>query len=86
MAAKCQIIARKCAVFDGVINSGITGHIGEFSETLSSLTGDCLQGKIKPTTGSAYEEISSHSLNGYGKELKEIYQELINNMGGSKND
>lgn len=86
MAAKCQIIARKCAVFDGILESGVSAHIGEFSETLSSLTRDCLEGKIKPTTAKAYEDISTHTLEKYGAELKEIYQELINNMGGVKND
>ncbi len=84
MAAKCQIIARKCALFDGVITSGVTGHVGEFSETLTSLTKDTLEGRIKPTTAKAYEEISTHTLLKYGIELKEIYQELINNMGGVK--
>mgnify|MGYP003315166588 CR=1 FL=1 len=86
MAAKCQIIARKCALFNGIIQEGITGHIGEFSETLSSLTRDCLEGKIKPTTAKAYEEVSALTLEKLGEELKVIYQDLINDMGGVKND
>ena len=86
MAAKCQIIARKCAVFSDLIESGQTAHLGEFSETLSSLTRDCLEGKIKPTTAKAYDQISTHTLEKYGQELKSIYEELINNMGGIKND
>lgn len=77
MAAKTQIIARKSAVFNELLTDGVTAHIAEFSETLSSLTKDYLEGKIKPTTNQAYQYISLHSLNEFGEELNKFYQLAI---------
>mgnify|MGYP003310721488 CR=1 FL=1 len=77
MAAKTQIIARKCAIYPGFLEDGVTAHLAEFSETLSSLTRDFLEGKITPTTANAYKAISEHSLTDYGKGLIDIYQEVI---------
>lgn len=77
MAAKTQIIARKCAIYNGLLEDGVTAHLAEFSETLSSLTRDFIEGKIKPTTQEAYEVISNHTLTKYGKELEEQYQVAI---------
>ena len=79
MAAKTQIIARKSTVFDGILQDGETAHLAEFSETLASLTRDYLDGKIKPTTTSAYQHISKHTLNMFGDELKKYYQIAIQN-------
>lgn len=86
MAAKCQIIARKSAVFKGIIDEGVTAQVGEFSETLSSLVKDCLENKIKPTTTKAYEVVSSMTLTKFGNELKNIYMDLISNMKGDNHD
>ena len=86
MAAKCQIIARKSAVFRGIIDEGVTAQVGEFSETLSSLVKDCLENKIKPTTTKAYEIVSQMTLTKFGNELKDIYMDLINNMKGDNHD
>lgn len=86
MAAKCQIIARKSAVFKGIIDEGVTAQVGEFSETLSSLVKDCLENRIKPTTVKAYEVVSQMTLTKFGNELKEIYMDLISNMKGDYHD
>lgn len=77
MAAKTQIIARKSALFPGFLEDAQTAYIAEFSETLSSLTKDFLDGKIKPTTQKAYEEISTHSLPQLGEILRREYQDTI---------
>jgi len=77
MAARCQIIARKSAVFDGLLEAGVTAYIAEFGETLSSLTKDYLEGKIKPTTTQAYQQVSLYSLNTYGENLNKYYQLAI---------
>jgi len=77
MAARTQIIARKSAIYEGLLEDGVTAHLAEFSETLSSLTRDFIQGKIRPTTQKAYEVVSEHSLTKYGKELEEQYQVAI---------
>ena len=86
MAAKCQIIARKSAVFKGIIDEGVTAQVGEFSETLSSLVKDCLENKVKPTTTKAYEVVSQMTLTKFGNELKTIYMDLISNMKGVYHD
>ena len=86
MAARCQIIARKSAVFKGIIDEGVTAQVGEFSETLSSLVKDCLENKVKPTTTKAYEVVSQMTLTKFGNELKSIYMYLITNMKGDQND
>jgi len=86
MAAKCQIIARKSAVFKGIIDEGVTAQVGEFSETLSSLVKDCLENKVKPTTTKAYEIVSQMTLTKFGNELKAVYMNLINNMKGDNHD
>ena len=79
MAAKTQIIARKSTVFEGILEDGVTAHLAEFSETLASLTRDYLDGKIKPTTITAYQHISNHTLNVFGEELQKHYQFAIQN-------
>ena len=79
MAAKTQIIARKSTVFEGILEDGTTAHLAEFSETLSSLTRDFLDGKIKPTTTQAYQTICEHDLTVFGKDLNKYYQLAIKN-------
>lgn len=83
MAAKTQIIARRSAIFDGLLEDGVTAHMGEFSETLASLTRDYLEGKIKPTILQAYNEVTSHTLEVLGEELIKEYQFAINKMNRS---
>ena len=77
MAAKTQIIARKSTVLGGVLEDGVTAHLAEFSETLASLTRDYLDGKIKPTTTQAYQQVSKHTLEAFGDELNKCYQLAI---------
>ena len=77
MAARTQIIARKSAIFDGLLEDGETAHLAEFSETLASLTRDYLEGKIKPTIQQAYTKICSHTLKQFGNELNSYYQLAI---------
>jgi len=79
MAAKTQIIARKSTVFEGLLEDGVTAHLAEFSETLSSLTKEFLDGKIKPTTTQAYQTICNHPLNRFGDDLIKYYQLAIKN-------
>ena len=78
MAAKCQLIVRKSAVFDGLLEDGKTAYLAEFSETLTSLTKDYFDGKLKDTTEAAYQEILKHTLSQEGERLKWFYQQQIN--------
>ena len=78
MAAKCQLIVRKQAVFDGLLEDGKTAYLAEFSETLTSLTKDYFDGKLKDTTEKAYQEVLKNSLMNHGEKLKWFYQQQIN--------
>ena len=77
MAAKCQLIVRKSAVFPEFLKNERTAYIAEFSETLTSLCLDYLDEKIKPTTDEAYRNISQYNLENFGKQLLNIYTKLI---------
>ena len=79
MGAKCQIIARRQAVFTDLIEDGKTGYLGEYSETISSLVRDYLEGKLKPTIDEAHCLISEkNNLKVIGEQLKWFYVEQIN--------
>lgn len=78
MAAKCQLIVRKNAIFDDILESGKNAYIAEFSETLVSLTIDYLNGKIQPTIDKAHELAVENSLENFGHKLKWYYQQQIN--------
>ena len=77
MAAKCQIISRKHNILEGYIENEVTGYTAEYSETLGILVREVLNGDIKPTTEKAYEFVQDKTLEKYGEQLKEIYNELI---------
>ena len=77
MASKCQLIVRQSAVFPEFLKNEKTAYIAEFSETLTSLCIDYLDGKLKPTTEEAYQTISVHNLTNFGRQLLEIYNKQI---------
>ena len=79
MAANCQLIVRKSAVSPEFLKNEKTAYIAEFSETLTSLCLDYLDGKIKPTTEEAYRKISLHNLGNFGQQLLNIYNSLLAN-------
>ena len=77
MAANCQLIVRKSAVFPEFLKNEKTAYIAEFSETLTSLCLDYLDAKIKPTNEEAYQKISSYNLENFGQQLIKIYSSLL---------
>lgn len=77
MGAKCEIIAREQSLFEGFLVNGQTAHIAKFSETLVTLTRDFIDGKVKPTSLEAYEEVKKHTLENIGKKLTRYYEELL---------
>ena len=77
MASNCQLIVRKSAVFPELLKNEETAYIAEFSETLTSICLDYLDGKIKPTTEGAYEKVSSYNLNSFGQQLYSYYISLV---------
>lgn len=84
MAAKCQIIARKQAIYSDFLKDGETAYFGEYSETISSLIKDYLNGKLKPTIEEAYKEVSKCNLQATGEQLRWFYLEQINIKNLSK--
>lgn len=79
MASNSQLIIRKSAVFPEFLKNEKNAYIAEFSETLTSLCLDYLDGKIKPTTEEAYKNIEQYNLDNFGKRLLNIYQTVISN-------
>lgn len=79
MAAKCQVIARKSAIYPELLKNEETAYVAEFSETLTSLCLDYLENEIESTVQRAYEQISEYSLPNFGNHLISIYNSLINN-------
>ena len=77
MAANCQLIVRKSAIFPEFLKNEKTAYIAEFSETLTSLCLDYLDKKIKPTIEEAYRKISLYNLENFGQQLNNIYKTLI---------
>ena len=77
MAAQCQLIVRKSAMFPEFLKNEKTAYIAEFSETLTSLCLDYLDGKIKPTTEEAYRKISLSTLENFGRQLLNLYKTVI---------
>ena len=80
MAANCQLIVRKSAIFPEFLKNEKTAYIAEYSETLTSLCLDYLDEKIKPTKEEAYQMISSYNLVNFGQELMKIYESLAANQ------
>lgn len=78
MAAKCQIVSRiqNKENFDLLINEE-TAYLAEFSETLTSLASDYLQGKIKPTIEKAYEVVKEETYQKFGQNLVSSYDDTI---------
>ena len=79
MAAKCQLIVRKSAVFPELLDNKNIAYIAEHSEALTELCLDYLDSKIKPTTEEAYLKISSYNLENFGHQLSSIYSKLVAN-------
>ena len=79
MAAKCQLIVRKSAVFPELLENKGVAYIAEHSEALTALCLDYLDSKIKPTTEEAYRMISSYNLENFGHQLASIYSKLVAN-------
>ena len=79
MAAKCQLIVRKSAVFPELFENKDIAYIAEDSEALTALCLDYLNSKIKPTTEEAYRKISSYNLENFGHQLSSVYAKLVAN-------
>ena len=79
MAAKCQLIVRKQELLDELAIDQETAYVASYSETLTSIIKDYFDGKIKPTTTTAYKMVSKYGIKTLATNLKTIYQELINN-------
>ena len=77
MAAKSQIIVRKQAIYPELLEDGVTAYIAEFSETITSLIKDYLEGKIQPTIDNAYKLISKQNLECLCDKLMWFYKQQI---------
>ena len=77
MASKNEIIVRKQELYDDLLIDGSTCHVGEFSETISTLIDDAVKGKLYPTTEKAFELAVTYGVDSLSKQLNEIYSNLL---------
>ena len=82
MAAKTQLIIRNQPLFVDLVKNGVTGYMAMYSETLTSVTLDCIDGKTSNTKDMAHKEVEQFTLDTIGKKLKWLYQQTINLMNG----
>ena len=77
MAGHCDVVLRKQHLFEELLTDGVYCHIGEYSETISSIIRDLLDGKLASTNQKGFEMVASLGLDVFGKKLKEIYTKLL---------
>ncbi len=86
IAAKCQIVVNKAALFDGFLTNKVNAYVGDNNQDIVKLTSDYLKGKIKPTIDQAFLDISSNTLQNYGLKLIDLYKKEIKNKKGEKHN
>jgi len=77
MAAKTEIVIRNQPLFSNILVNEKTCHIGNYSETLTAIACDCLNGKIYPTKEEAFKYASTQGIDIVGERLKDIYESLL---------
>ena len=78
IAARCQIVVREQPIFEDIIIDGVNSYSGKYSETLTSVIKDCLEGKIASTVEKAYKYVQDFTLEKIGEKLKINYQQALN--------
>ena len=78
MASKNEIIVRKQELYDDLLIDGTTCHVGEFSETISTLIDDVIKGNLYPTAENAFKLAITYGIDSLSKQLNEIYSTLLN--------
>lgn len=78
MASKCQLVIRSQPLFKNLIMDGVNGYVVNYSETLTSIACDCLDGKITNMAEIAHKDVREHSLEKVSEKLKWFYQQAIN--------
>ena len=76
MMARCQIIARKDAVFPDLIVDKKTGYIAASNYELEKILVRFLAGQLEPTTETAYRKALELDLEKIAPRLKDIYESL----------
>ena len=77
VAAKCQLIVRKQDLLDEIAIAQETAYVASYSETLSGLIKDYVDGKLKPTIDKAYKMVSKYDIKVFGNNIIKHYQKLI---------
>lgn len=78
MASKCQLVIRNQPLFKDLVVDGVNGYVVNYSETLTSVVNDCLEGKIHNIGEIAHKNASEHSLECIAEKIKWFYQQAIN--------
>lgn len=78
MAARCQLVIRNQPLFNELIQDGVNGYVVNYSETLTSIVNDCLEGKISNIADMAHKQVQEKSLESVSEKLAWLYQQAIN--------
>lgn len=78
MAARCQLVIRNQPLFKELVKDGVNGYVVNYSETLTSIVADCLDGKICDVASIAYKFAAENSLESVSEKLAWFYQQAIN--------
>lgn len=77
LASKCQVIVRDIGVYDPWLVDGENCYKGNSIGEFTSLISNCIEGVLKPTTEAGYITAKDRSIEAIGKQLKEIYTNLL---------
>ena len=77
MASKSQILTRKNVLIDGIEANKELLYVAETDAEMIDIVRKYFSNEIQPTIDTAYEFISKHTLDKYGEQLIEIYNEQI---------
>lgn len=80
LASKCQVIVRDIGVYDPWLVDGENCYKGNSIGEFTSLISNCVEGVLKPTTDLGYITAKDRSIEAIGKQLKEIYTKLLNEV------
>ncbi len=79
LAANCQVILRDIGVYDPWLVDKMNCYKGNSNEEFISILKDYFSNKIPSTTKQGYEVAKERSLDKIGQQLKQVYEDVLNN-------
>lgn len=77
MMSKCQIIARKEAIFSELLEHKVTGYIASSNFEIEKMLASFIEGKLPSTIEAAYQKALAVNLEAVAPKLKNTYEKLV---------